>query len=639
MLAKYSPTTDQSKHVLGLIQRLSDAVNTSVLQDDVFDAMGAVMGDYFAFDGLTLAILAPNLQGIGRIVRIDAEGFADTQSENHRYTGTDPLLEPLLLYSEKPTFLAPAENPSSVLLPDYRCHAMVFPVFTKRQPIGILVMHRKQRFEPFTHEEQVLLQQTLPLIALALEHARLYSDMQTLVGRQMMMNHLSMSIRQSLDVTQILKTATNELGQILGVSRCHIHAFKTPIPLDNVMAELGPSAPDCDVYTYSLPHAKEYNSGPEFEHPYGFEWRLFTEHQYVANQHNAPIRQGLTPFFFFQDGKPHHDGWRAPKSFYDHNQLQSLGVVPIITKDTWVGSITLHQCNKVRVWLHEDKELLKSIGEHLGLAMSQARFVNEIHTQKNELSHTLEELQQAQMYLIQSEKMAMLGQFVAGIAHEVNTPLGAIISNTQTLQKVMEKIIPDEPVNPKFVKMANELLATNQMASERIKETVVNLRNFARLDESEQKTVDVHEGLDSTLLLMKNVFSKKLKLGKEYDKENAQLRCFPGLLNQVFMNLMVNASHAMEGMDTPTLGIRTSTFEDAHLGHCLKVSIQDNGKGIPPENISKLFDPGFTTKSRGVGTGLGLALCFRIVEKHKGRIDVVSKVDVGTRFDVLIPTA
>jgi signal transduction histidine kinase len=617
---------------LSLLQRLAQALNSSVLQDDIFDAIGLVLRDFFQFDGLSLAILAPNLQGIGRIIHIDPEGFADTQNEHHRYTGTDPLLEPLLSYKTQPFFLSPEENPASVLLPPYRCHAMVYPVFTKRQPVGILVMNRQERFEAFHGEEQALLEVGLPLIALALEQARIYSDMQILMGRQFLMNHLSVKIRQSLELSQILKTGASEVGQVLGVSRCVIHAFNTPIPLSQSLQNL-PQMPDSTPYVYALAGAGTYQTEGYYAQDYGFEWQVLTH----ALPTETPLHNQLKPFFFFQDGKPYHDGWIAPQAFYDLNQLQSLGVVPIITHDAWVGSITLHQCNKVRVWLTEDKDMLSALAEQLGLAMTQATLFAEIQAQKDALTHTLDELQQTQMHLVQSEKMAMLGQFVAGIAHEVNTPLGTLMANTQTLEKVLGKLDPQILPEPKLLKMANDVLNLNRLAGERIRDTVVNLRNFARLDESELKTVDIHEGLESTLLLMKHSLQDHLIIQRQYATPQAMLKCFPGLLNQVFMNLMVNATHALDEKKQPVLRIETKVVEDVALGPCLRVSVVDNGKGISPEHMRKLFDPGFTTKSRGVGTGLGLALCFRIVEKHRGRIDVKSTPNVGTRFDVLIP--
>ncbi len=629
-----SPTSEtETTRNLALLQRLSLAVNTSVLQDDIFDAIGLVLRDFFQFDGLTLAILAPNLQGIGRVIHIDSDGFADTQSEHHRYTGTDPLLEPLLSYRNTPFFLKPEENPASVLLPNYRCHALVYPVFTKRQPVGILVMNRQERFEAFTPEEQSLLEVGLPLLALALEQARLYSDMQILMGRQFLMNHLSVKIRQSLELTQILKTAANEVGQVLGVSRCTIHAFNEPIPLNQALDASQAKIPESTPYSYTLAGTGAYRANPHYTHPYGFEWQVLTR-QTIPEE---VLHNQLKPFFFFQDGKPFHEGWMASKAFYDENQLQSLAVVPIVTNKEWVGSISLHQCNKVRVWLTEDKEMLSALSEQLGLAMTQAQLFSKINAQKDALTHTLDELQQTQMHLVQSEKMAMLGQFVAGIAHEVNTPLGTIMANTQTLEKVLDKFNTQTLPEAKYLKMASDILSLNRLAGERIKDTVVNLRNFARLDESELKTVDIHEGLESTLLLMKHSLQHNLVIERGYDRQNALLKCFPGLLNQVFMNLMVNATHALEGRDNPILRIETQLVEDVALGDCLQVSVVDNGKGILEENLSKLFDPGFTTKSRGVGTGLGLALCFRIVEKHRGRIDVHSSVNVGTRFDVIIP--
>jgi signal transduction histidine kinase len=189
----------------------------------------------------------------------------------------------------------------------------------------------------------------------------------------------------------------------------------------------------------------------------------------------------------------------------------------------------------------------------------------------------------------------------------------------------------------------DSLLSLNRLAGSRIQEIVRNLRNFARLDESELKCVDLREGIESTILLLQSSLEPRVQLIRRYGPDVPPVQCYPGLLNQVFMNLLVNAGHAIgEAMADPAvppdvpMTITITTFWDA-ASETVSVVIRDTGKGIAPENLAKVFDPGFTTKGVGVGTGLGLALCYRIVEKHGGRISVESAPNAGAAFTVRLP--
>jgi signal transduction histidine kinase len=326
----------------------------------------------------------------------------------------------------------------------------------------------------------------------------------------------------------------------------------------------------------------------------------------------------------------------APQSYFQANRILSLAVLPIMIRQELVGTLTLHQCQASRVWVADDIDLLRDIAEHLGVALQQAEIVRELEHRKQVLEHTLDELRQAQVHLVQSEKMAVLGQFVAGIAHEVNTPLGAMMSNTETIRNCVDRLQADPPVERRKVLLDSmeSLLGINKMAGERIQEIVRNLRNFARLDESDLKEVDVHEGIDSVLLLMRSTLPPEITVSKDYEPRMPRVQCYPGLLNQVFMNLLVNAMHAVENRPKPSIGIKTEYLKDTNA---IRTAISDNGIGIPPENLARIFDPGFTTKRGGVGTGLGLALCYKILDKHHGRIHVESTVGAGTTFFVELP--
>ncbi len=277
---------------------------------------------------------------------------------------------------------------------------------------------------------------------------------------------------------------------------------------------------------------------------------------------------------------------------------------------------------------------------NLDLFVTMGRDITAIKKALNDLAEANLELRQAQAYLVQSEKMASLGGLVAGIAHEINTPVGAMTSMHDTLLRAIGKLKehlkskdPDILDNDDKLKAlltviddANQVIRSG---ASRVGEIVRRLRSFARLDEAELKKVDIHEGLEDTLTLVHHEIKHNIQTVREYG-ELPPVAVYPSRLNQVFLNLINNARQAIR--DKGIIRIRTG-IEDGMVF----VSIADDGIGIPPENIPRIFDPGFTTKGVGVGTGLGLSICYQIMQDHRGRIDVESEVGVGTTFTVRIP--
>lgn len=234
---------------------------------------------------------------------------------------------------------------------------------------------------------------------------------------------------------------------------------------------------------------------------------------------------------------------------------------------------------------------------------------------------------------IQSEKMASLGLLVAGVAHEINTPMGAIHSNNDITARAVSRIRkllgpdPDTELD-RLLGILEQICRNNGIATERIMNIVRNLRNFARLDEAERKKVDIHEGIDSTLMLLRHQLRNRIRIVKEFG-DVPEIECFPNELNQVFMNILVNAAQAIKGRGT--IIVKTSRCEDS-----IKIVISDTGVGIPAEQLPRIFDPGFTTKGVGVGTGLGLSICYKIIQDHHGRIEVESST-AGTTFTITLP--
>jgi signal transduction histidine kinase len=218
--------------------------------------------------------------------------------------------------------------------------------------------------------------------------------------------------------------------------------------------------------------------------------------------------------------------------------------------------------------------------------------------------------------------------------------MGAIKSNTDITARAVEKVRssvekicdPEEAQRTKLMELLGQLESLNQVnrgACQRVIKTVDSLRSFARLDEAEWKLVDLHRGLEDTLTLLHHNLQDRIKVTKKFGKLPTVV-CYPKKMNQVFMILLVNATQAMEGEGE--IFIETFPEDDQAV-----IRISDTGRGIPPDIMKRIFDPGFTTKGVGVGTGLGLPICYQIVEEHRGRIDAVSAPGEGSTFTVRIP--
>lgn len=262
-------------------------------------------------------------------------------------------------------------------------------------------------------------------------------------------------------------------------------------------------------------------------------------------------------------------------------------------------------------------------------------------------------LEEAQSQLIQSEKMASIGQLAAGVAHEINNPVGFVKSNLGTLQRYIAdlgKVLKayaeiehelGEASQASVTQLKkdleldylqedlNVLLAETNDGVQRVQDIVRDLKNFSHVSSSDIVLANLEMGLDSTLNVVWNELKYKAKVVKEY-AAIPEIMCAPSQLNQVFMNLLVNASQAIE--EHGQISIRTTSSEAE-----IRIEIEDSGRGIPPENLGRIFEPFFTTKPVGKGTGLGLSLSYGIVKKHHGRIEVSSEVGKGTRFTVILP--
>ena len=326
---------------------------------------------------------------------------------------------------------------------------------------------------------------------------------------------------------------------------------------------------------------------------------------------------------------------------------------------------TLQDKERYRVYLVAYASALLILLAYLGAKLKAANVSLEHRVQERtrELSEALKHLKESEAQLIQSEKMSSLGQMVAGVAHEINTPLayvknslGTVADKLPDLSTAIERCeqllallqaggnANAEELNRLFALVSSQIAQLKQQhvleelnklvkdglyGTGQVAEIVGNLKDFSRLDRSKVTSFNLNEGLNSTLLLAKHLL-KSVTVNKQFS-DIPEIHCAPSQINQVFLNLITNATQAMEtGNGTLTLTTRSN-------GDGVEVEIADNGKGIAPEVLPKIFDPFFTTKEIGKGTGLGLSISYKIIQQHGGRITVKSRVGAGTKFTVWVP--
>ncbi len=325
---------------------------------------------------------------------------------------------------------------------------------------------------------------------------------------------------------------------------------------------------------------------------------------------------------------------------YDIYYVKNLG-----TASTYTAVITLQDIT--------DRKKREEERERTEEELKKSKEMLEAH--HKELEKAYAELKAAQSQILQQEKMASIGQLAAGIAHEVNNPVGFIMSNLSSLQKYVSRLSEFIDVQTETIKKLSgdgkilnaitesrkslkvdyiiddlgNLIRESLDGAERVKKIVQDLKSFSRIDEAEWKMADINAGIESTINMVWNELKYKATVKKEYG-DIPLTKCNPGQLNQVFMNMLINAAHAIEKQGEITV-------KTWHGSGFIYISISDTGKGIPSENLNRIFEPFFTTKEVGKGTGLGLSIAYDIVKKHNGDITVESKAGKGSAFTIKIP--
>ncbi|MEH2120221.1 PAS domain S-box protein [Nostoc sp.] len=543
-----------------------------------------------------------------------------------------------------------------------------YPLIVEDETVGVIAMFTRQTL---TESTFTALEFAAQEIAIGIKRKQAEVALRESAQREALLNRLSNQIRASLDLNYIVETAVQEIRNLFQIDRCAFFWYRQ----------------DADVPYWESVYKAKSSSLP----------CLIDDQATNAEIELIAAKTLNREIIRIDDVKTVGDS--IAQLFFQDFGFTAFMSLPVHTQSGEIGAFSCGSCSGFRPWLDNEVELLQAVTVQLAIAIDQAKLYTQsriaaqtAQDKAQQLEAALLELQQTQAQLIQTEKMSSLGQLVAGIAHEINNPVNFIYGNISHAREYTKELLhlvdlyqqnncPPTPeikqkiyaIDLDFLKQdLPKILDSMNMGAERIRQIVLSLRNFSRLDEDGTKPVDIHEGIDSTLLLLQNRLKAKpghpeIQVIRDYGNLPA-VGCHAGQMNQVFMNLLTNAIDALEeGVGSrewrlgvqgrqgenaqynswrgcandaaqykcpmPTIRIHTLIQEDR-----LIISIADNGPGMTEEVRKRLFDPFFTTKPVGKGTGMGLSIGYQIVvKKHCGQIQCISAPGEGAEFVIAIP--
>lgn len=457
--------------------------------------------------------------------------------------------------------------------------------------------------------------------------------------REQLFNQIISQIRKSLDIQTILNTTLDRVRELMQTDRCIFSWYCT----------------DAEESYWHSTNVSELSGLPEIPRKYPVSVFGSISQKALNLEVIKVVNTNLEPDLNF-------------KKLLKSIRIKSFLLVPFQKASGQIGTLVCLNHTQVRHWSDAEISLLQAVVEQLDIALTQAELYHQSRSKTRELEATLKKLKRTQAQMIQNEKMSSLGQLVAGIAHEINNPVSFIYGNLSHAKEYTEDLLnlielyqtnypnPHPEIQEEIETMELEFLQEDlpklfnsmKVGANRIENIVKSLRSFSRLDESEQKKANLHEGINSTLTILYNRINRRnnlpaIEIIKNYGNL-PEVECYPGQLNQVFINIISNAIDAIEEKDakriTEQIKLEPSLIEISTkiVGKFVQICIRDNGIGIAPEAKEHLFDPFFTTKDIGKGTGLGLSISYEIVvEKHGGSLKCNSKPGKGAEFVMKIP--
>ncbi|QMS91494.1 PAS domain-containing protein [Nostoc edaphicum CCNP1411] len=540
-----------------------------------------------------------------------------------------------------------------------------YPLIVEDETVGVIAMFSRQTV---TESTFIALEFAAQEIAIGIKRKQAEIALKESAQREALLNRLSNQIRASLDLNYIVETAVQEIHNLFQIDRCAFFWYRQ----------------DADVPYWD----KVYEAKSSF-------LPCLLNDQEATNAEIELIAAKTLNGEIIRINNVETVGDSIARQFLQDFGFTAFMSLPVHTQSGEIGTFSCGYCSGLRPWLDNEVELLQAVTVQLAIAIDQAKLYTQsriaaqtAQDKAQQLEAALLKLQQTQAQLIQTEKMSSLGQLVAGIAHEINNPVNFIYGNITHAREYTKDLLylvdlyqqsycPPTPeihqqihaIDLDFLKQdLPKILDSMNMGAERIRQIVLSLRNFSRHDEDGTKAVDIHQGIDSTLLLLQNRLKAKpgnpeIQVIREYGNL-PPIVCHAGQMNQVFMNLLTNAIDVLEeglgigdwGLGTgewgkvfqipnapcpmpnaqcpiPTIRIRSFIQEDRVI-----ISIADNGPGMTEEVRKRLFDPFFTTKPVGKGTGMGLSISYQIVvSKHGGQIQCISAPGQGSEFVVMIP--